>query len=163
MHPYEQQREDSVRAFKVTNAALQRAGELGVSLYDVTGTGSNGRVTRDDVERHYEDVQAVDKSRDESDIQGDESATGEHGGEAHDDQSNDPVVPGASAPPPVEVEPEPAADDRICFYCSTNPNFSLSSHKLGFTIYFTDGCYETDDPAEIAALRACQSVEEVSE
>lgn len=145
MKPFQQQHEDSEEAYKrreaifdATTAARGRAKELGVSLALIEGTGSNGRVTRDDVEAHV-------------------AKRARAGGQA-------PVVPGASQPSPVVVEPEPVADGagRVRFHCSTNPDFNLQSRKLGKTIYFTEGCYETSDLTEIAVLRACQFVEEVS-
>lgn len=155
MEPFQQQREPGEN-LEYTPAALARADELDIDLSYVPGTGSNGRITRDDVEAFAEKVP-----------DGFEEATGvlprdPQGGEPHGDQSAVPETENPvteRAPSPVR----PKDDDCVHFRCSTNPNFNLQSHKLGGTIRFTDGYYETDDPAEIAALRACQSVEEVSD
>jgi hypothetical protein len=44
-----------------------------------------------------------------------------------------------------------------------NPNFNLESAQLGKPIRFEDGLYETDDLAEIKALKRHAAVEEVAE
>lgn len=39
------------------------------------------------------------------------------------------------------------------FITEQRPNLPIYSSRLGYTIRFEDGRYETDDPAEIAVLR----------
>lgn len=171
MHSFEQQRKPGENP-KYTTAALKRGDELDIDLSYVPGTGSNGRITRDDVEAYAEKFPHRGGQVDDDVETPSPPEPGEH---IVPPEQVLPAIPGASSAPPVMVEPDESVsglNDRfreametgcVCFYCPTNPNFNLQSHKLGDTIYFTDGCYETSDPAEIAALRACQSVEEVSE
>lgn len=47
------------------------------------------------------------------------------------------------------------------FYCPNNSDYYLR-HR-GLDIRFTDGYYETDDPAEIKALRKAPGVEEAED
>lgn len=134
---------------EATESARKRADELGIDIAVVDGTGSNGRVTRDDVEAHAENH-------------------AHRGGEV-DGDAVFPSEPGEDIVPPEQVPDDtPEVEvtitgegDCVRFHCPTNPNFNLRSHKLGRTIRFAEGCYETSDPAEIAALRAQQCVEEV--
>lgn len=43
------------------------------------------------------------------------------------------------------------------FHSPTNPSFSLRTSRL--SVQFSDGFYETKDPAEIRALKRCPHVE----
>lgn len=160
MEPFQQQHED----FEATPAARKRAEELRIDLTVVEGTGSNGRVTRDDVEAHAAKLAhrggKVDAGAETPSI----PEPGEH---IRPPGLVPPATPGATMITKAGEgiftrEQMTAMGGRVRFRCPTNPNFNLQSRKLGKTIYFTEGCYETSDPTEIAVLRACQFVEEVA-
>lgn len=125
--------ESDEREVDATSSARVRAGELDVDLATVEGTGRDGRVTAGDVERVAAELDA----------------------QAEEDAQCEPESP------PESQRLNDASWPVVCFHCPTNPNFHLVSRRLHVEIRFSDGYYETEDPAKIRALRACESVQEV--